>query len=594
MNIIPDSSVYFCRGVEINKQNQRDFNSTDEQFGYFNQRVVAQADRCYFIKTSGSQWSGSVKVAIPYQTLYNCDYLFYKNSGFLSKYFYAYIDSVEYIDTNTTRVNFTLDHYQTWVLDYEIKFAEVARQTVQSVSSYVRNDYIYPDVNVGGVYRQTSTQTVDLSDDLCILLYGQSINFVADMILQIDFQAQQGQYYPGVVFIYRMNDPDRYKKLEDDLYAYGATLKFDKCVIMPNIGGMFNSDKCWPAGTEVVKGIAQQGEVLKIQTTPVYATYSFNLNIPEEYKHDLKILHQPYIKYSLKSQSGDSLDNIDISLINNNQADTLEVTAVPLLWPNPMIVLYLNNYNGIQEINDTQLPDYLKFNRQAKLVLRDFPNVQTNEVDLSSIAQSLIGLQVGLVGNGAGLLSAALSSGYSSKLAPEEDYNSLERLDLNNPDLQLDDLISDVTNDMRMASRQTLLKSKNSRVQDKLSSPGVKRSGNLLVDILPNIQAQPMKQSQAGQQSLWQSTFRFTISLTQYTISNIDEAYEIFKMYGYQYISFFVDTKQRPYWNYIRTYSCVVTGDIPEEAKRYIEQMYNSGVTFWHDDDIYNYDRDNV
>ena len=65
-------------------------------------------------------------------------------------------------------------------------------------------------------------------------------------------------------------------------------------------------------------------------------------------------------------------------------------------------------------------------------------------------------------------------------------------------------------------------------------------------------------------------------------------------MYGYQYISFFVDTKQRPYWNYIRTYSCVVTGDIPEEAKRYIEQMYNSGVTFWHDDDIYNYDRDNV
>jgi len=53
-----------------------------------------------------------------------------------------------------------------------------------------------------------------------------------------------------------MNDPDRYKKLEEDLYAYGATLKFDKCVIMPNVGSMFDTDKCWPAGTEVVEGIA--------------------------------------------------------------------------------------------------------------------------------------------------------------------------------------------------------------------------------------------------------------------------------------------------------------------------------------------------
>lgn len=400
--------------------------------------------------------------------------------------------------------------------------------------------------------------------------------------MNIDFQASQGQFYPGVIFVYRMSDPDRYKKLKDDIYQFAQVLKFDKCVMMPNIGGMLDSENCWPQGTEVTKDILQSGEVLKQQTTPVYQTFNFDLNIPQEYKSDLKILQDPYIKYSLQTSGGNSLDNINIGLINSNQAQSIKVTAVPLLWPEPMIVLYLYDYAGISEVQDTQLPDYLKFNRQTRLVIRDFPNIQTNEVDLSSIASSMIGLAGGLVGSGIGGTIGSLLGSLSPVAST---YQKLDNLDFDDVDSYLD-------RDLENMERQRNLKNQKTenfnRSISKISSQGID-----IVDRLGSILCSPLKQNSASQAQIWQQTFRFTISFTQYILSNIDVAYEVFRRYGYSYIGFQADTKQRPHWNYIRTQQCQIAGPIPEAAKQYIQSMYNNGVTFWHDDDLYNYDRDN-
>lgn len=417
---------------------------------------------------------------------------------------------------------------------------------------------------------------------MCILLFGSSSNFVAELIMNIDFQASQGQFYPGVIFVYRMSDPDRYKKLKDDLYSFAQVLKFDKCVMMPNIGGMLDAENCWPQGTEVTKDVIQSGEVLKQQTDPVYQTFNFDLNIPQEYKSDLKILQDPYIKYSLQTSGGNSLDNINIGLINSNSAQSIKVTAVPLLWPEPMVVLYLSDYGGISEIQDTQLPDYLKFNRQTRLVIRDFPNIQTNEVDLSSIASSMIGLAGGLVGSGIG---GTIGSLLGSLSPVAQTYQKLDNLDFDDVDSYLD-------RDLENMERQKALKNQKTenfnKSISKISSQGVD-----IVDRLGSILCSPLRQNSASQAQIWQQTFRFTISFTQYILSNIDVAYEVFRRYGYAYVGFKADTKQRPHWNYIRTQQCQIAGPIPEAAKQYIQSMYNSGVTFWHDDDLYNYDRDN-
>lgn len=54
------------------------------------------------------------------------------------------------------------------------------------------------------------------------------------------------------------------------------------------------------------------------------------------------------------------------------------------------------------------------------------------------------------------------------------------------------------------------------------------------------------------------------------------------------------DTKTRRWWNYVKTSECKVGGRLPQMHIRKIEEIYNNGVTFWHDPDtVDNFDLDN-
>lgn len=59
---------------------------------------------------------------------------------------------------------------------------------------------------------------------------------------------------------------------------------------------------------------------------------------------------------------------------------------------------------------------------------------------------------------------------------------------------------------------------------------------------------------------------------------------DYFSMYGYKVAT--IKKPQwtsRPYWNFIKTSGCNVTGDVPCDILRIIEQMFDNGTTIWHD-----------
>lgn len=47
----------------------------------------------------------------------------------------------------------------------------------------------------------------------------------------------------------------------------------------------------------------------------------------------------------------------------------------------------------------------------------------------------------------------------------------------------------------------------------------------------------------------------------------------------------------RPYWNYIKTNGCNISGNIFADHITLIKSIFNKGVTFWHDSDVGNYGR---
>jgi hypothetical protein len=68
-----------------------------------------------------------------------------------------------------------------------------------------------------------------------------------------------------------------------------------------------------------------------------------------------------------------------------------------------------------------------------------------------------------------------------------------------------------------------------------------------------------------------------------------------FEMYGYKVNNVKVpNVNSRPYWNYVKTIDCNITGDIPNKDMQKLKSIYNAGVTIWHGaTNMYNYSLNN-
>lgn len=54
-------------------------------------------------------------------------------------------------------------------------------------------------------------------------------------------------------------------------------------------------------------------------------------------------------------------------------------------------------------------------------------------------------------------------------------------------------------------------------------------------------------------------------------------------MYGYKVNEVKIpNITGRTNWNYVKTQECNILGDIPQEDMQTLKNIFNSGVTFWH------------
>lgn len=89
--------------------------------------------------------------------------------------------------------------------------------------------------------------------------------------------------------------------------------------------------------------------------------------------------------------------------------------------------------------------------------------------------------------------------------------------------------------------------------------------------------------------------YGFTLSLLSVNSQNLEMIDNYFTMYGYKVN----DIKKpnltsRPNWNYVKTAGCNLTGSIPIEAIAVIKNMFDNGVTLWHNiDTMFDYDKNN-
>ena len=115
--------------LEIDQQNQLTFNSYSEQETYF--RSLPKIEVTNF---TYQRKDGTIRFPAVYEDIRNYNYCMYKNVAYGNKWFYCFIEKMEYANDNVTQIKLVTDVWQTWQLSLTFKQSFVEREHVTNDS----------------------------------------------------------------------------------------------------------------------------------------------------------------------------------------------------------------------------------------------------------------------------------------------------------------------------------------------------------------------------------------------------------------------------------------------------------------------------
>lgn len=111
--------------LENDYKNTLYFANASSQQSYFQSRIVKS-----YTDFSYQRKDNIIRVPDIYDNIYNCNYVMYQNSRYSNKWFYAFINKMEYINDGRTDIHIETDVIQTWLFDYTVKSSFVEREHV--------------------------------------------------------------------------------------------------------------------------------------------------------------------------------------------------------------------------------------------------------------------------------------------------------------------------------------------------------------------------------------------------------------------------------------------------------------------------------
>lgn len=130
MYIQPNSTVSIIKGCPLDNTYQRSirFESEIAQNNYF------QGKRKFLLEQVNYQRANtnSIRVEKSVEDLYDCNYIAFRNTSFGNKWFYAFINEVNYINNKTSEIVYQIDVIQTWWFDFDMGMCFVEREHTET------------------------------------------------------------------------------------------------------------------------------------------------------------------------------------------------------------------------------------------------------------------------------------------------------------------------------------------------------------------------------------------------------------------------------------------------------------------------------
>lgn len=570
----------------------RHFRSQSEQSAYFdkldkgyaqeNMKYIREGTRGFSVKLTGK-----VEKATAFS------YARIRNTHDSPKYYYCFVDSVDYIDDNTVQFNMTLDIYQTYCFGIRLLKSHVERQHERL---YTDSGLPYPNTQDEGLNYGTEYDIVSrrpIMDHKLYYLVIKSTKYLGKTKKDEDLKKLNRvvglpqSLYTYVIPFSLTHQFELIKGGEETFYVFpflstflialgadkGTVNSIVSLYVTTNAGfniendvkevGLNNTYQYdmgnLPKGLEVdfIEVDSKEVPVLLFTTYPDAVDPIYNIGnkydgVPPY--RETKLFMYPYTIVELTDFKGHSvilrpeyIQGTDISIMVRGSAGNSNKVAYECKN-------YLNSYdkgsyqfaliddspNNLPILNDATA-DYMQGNQNSINTQRKLAQSNRN-VD---IADSVIGSAPSLMLGWFGLAQAGsgLASGIMN--AVNKEFNTTQTLNAK---------IKDISN-----------------VPPSVASMG----GNIEYEflqkfVIPKVQVKTLKPEYA------------------------QKLQDYFNQYGYlknELVQPALNT--RKYWNFVKCTSVNVQSPYNQEITNIYKQIFLNGVTLWHTDDIMNYDKVN-
>lgn len=533
--ITPQTDVYLIKcPLEINDANQLTFANATAQYNYFQSlpKLMVGNDFTYQRK------DGVIRVPELIDNLYGYNYVMYRNEGHGTKWFFAYITGMEYLNDAVTAVSIKTDVYQTWMFDLTYKRTFVEREHVNDDTAGLHT--VPEDIETGEYVQNGRSSVINMSPrDFFTDHDGTRVTATQGLMVVFQVSYLLDNLHPDFASYY----PGGYNGIFSGLYYFGCSSYADALAVI-----------------RAYDGDGHGGDIVAIFLAP--ASF-FNGGYKGAITSGSSVyVYQPTMTLSLTGLC----DNVTVAMPTSLGSYTPKNKK---LLCYPWSYLYVTNHTGTDV--DFRYEDFYNNTAGFRLggAMGQGCSIRLSPINYKSPA-----------GTDNGWYSFGLNAAKYPVCAWKSDYytNWVTQNAIN--------IGAGLATDVAKAGIGMAASSAFGNPIGAISS-GVGLFGSIAGVIGQTYAAQKHPDyangNVNGSDSLvgsgkYISMFKMCVKPEYAKIAD-----DFLSMFGYKVNEVKVpNVTGRRNWNFVKTIGCYIEADIPQEDLQEIKSMFDKGITFWH------------
>lgn len=527
--------------LEIDNKNQLTFENEQKQREYFLSLPHKE------IREISYQRKNNV-IMFPehIDNLLEYNYVMYLNENYTNKWFYAFITNMEYETDHNTIISISTDVFQTWQFQFQFKESFIEREMI-NVNEDIPGANLLPEGLETGEFKIGGTAEFDDLEPINIVAYsGDKIQILEDT-QEINL-SQKGYIVNGIAqsIVFLLVDNEHFWSLQQAMTIGSQGDYVISCFTVPKLAVkdfLIDENKIFPfiyaLQYKELKNIYNQSKTTKeLISTP----NQLDGYVPR----NQKLRAYPYLYLGFNAINGSS----KIFRYEDFENGKPIFDIMSEVNPNPTILFVPKNYRGS---NGDNLSDIVTLNGYPTLSSKnDFYNswlAQNSEIISLNMQQEQFNYEIGAYQTAFNSMSNIISQAFKGDLGALGTGANLG-FELAKQDVNHDFYIKQ---QMAQIEKQKMLPDKVN-----MASSNSTLLGYNLID--KNI-------------------------FTRYTIKKqfAERIDKFFDMYGYLTNNVKIpNLNNRPNWNYVKTIGSNIIGDIPQEDVQTLKNMFDNGITLWH------------